>query len=100
MTGIPETGRQAANVLLDAVSLWDDRPDPDLINRALARLGIIGAVQARGPAESDLQNIDVDVTHVVGGATVAIKWLVGQLAAARGVEESSIISELRVHLDT
>ncbi|ABK05658.1 hypothetical protein Arth_4489 (plasmid) [Arthrobacter sp. FB24] len=100
MTGIPETGRQAANVLLDAVSLWDEKPDPELINRALARLGIIGAVQARGPAAADLQGIDIDVTHLVGGATVAIKWLVAQLAAARGVEESSIISELRHHFDT
>lgn len=100
MTGIPETGRQAAHVLLDAVSLWDEKPDPELINRALARLGEIGAVQARGPAAADLEGIDIDVTHLVGGATVAIKWLVAQLADARGVVESSIISDLRLHLDT
>ncbi|WP_400160522.1 hypothetical protein [Arthrobacter sp. BPSS-3] len=100
MTGIPETGRQAAHVLLDAVSLWDERPDPELINRALARLGEIGAVQARGPAAADLEGIGIDVTHLVGGATVAIRWLVTQLAEARGVEESSIISDLRLHLDT
>jgi hypothetical protein len=100
VTGIPEPGRQAAHVLLDAVSLWADSPDPDLINRALARLGEIGAVRAWGPAAADLEGIEIDASHLVGGATVAIKWLVSQLAAARGVEESSILSELRLHLDT
>lgn len=99
MTKLPEAGRQAAHVLVDAVSLWDGKPDTELLNRALSRLNHVGAIQARGPADADLEAIEIDATHLVGGAAVSIKWLVAQLAIARGTDESAVVFDLRQFLD-
>ena len=96
MTPLPETGRQAAHTLIDVVSLCDDNPNTQLMNRAFARLSDLGAIRARVPAHEPAQ---VDLSRLMGGTVVAMKWRVSQPAAERGVDESEVLAGLREFID-
>jgi hypothetical protein len=97
MTPLPEAGRQAAHTLIDVVSLWDENPDADIMNRAFARLNQVGAIRTHAPTHGPA--LQVDISHLMGGTIVTLKWLVAHLAAERGVTEADVITELRQFLD-
>jgi hypothetical protein len=100
---MPESGRQAAHVLLDAAASWDwdDSTNNDdayvaRANLALERLDEVGAVRATLHDDT----LDLDATPLIGGALLSIHWLAGHLAAAMHVDKLEVYSRLRAFLDT
>lgn len=101
---IPENGRQAAHVLLDAAASWDweDGANNDdayvaRANLALQRLNDVGAVS--GTLHDD-DTLDLDATPLIGGALLSIHWLAGHLAVAVNVDKLEVYARLRAFLDT
>lgn len=100
MTDIPEGGRQAAHVILDAISAWDTAATPDAnaaaMNLALKRMNDVDAVKA---TLDDNENLSLDASNLLGGAMVSVNWLIEQLAHERRSDKRLVISELRDFLD-
>lgn len=100
MTEIPEGGRQAAHVILDAVSAWDIAASSDAnaaaMILALTRMNDVDAVAATVDEDD---NLSVDASNLLGGAMVSVNWLVEQLAHERGQDKELVIAELRDFLD-
>lgn len=100
MTEIPEGGRQAAHVLLDAVSAWDTAATPGAnaaaMTLALTRMNDVEAITAL--LDED-ENLSVDASNLLGGAMVSVNWLLEQLARERGQDKQLVITELRDFLD-
>jgi hypothetical protein len=100
MTDIPEGGRQAAHVILDAISAWDTSATPDAnaaaMNLALKRMNDVDAVKA---TLDDNENLSLDASNLLGGAMVSVNWLIEQLAHERRSDKRLVISELRDFLD-
>ena len=101
---IPETGRQAAHLLLDAASSWDwqdhDNNDEAYVaraNLALQRLNDVGAVSG---TLLDDDTLELDATPLVGAAVLSIHWLAGHLAASMKVDKLEVYARLRAFLDT
>ena len=97
MTEMPESGRIAASVLLDAVvSQSADRSETE--NRIALDLALALLVEPDEYATSDGErNPDsiVDASDLVGASIVLTSWLVSRLAEARGTDVASVASELR-----
>lgn len=105
MADIPEAGRRAANVLLDAVVAYDDQAGDDVngpaMNRALIAINEAGAVTAI-IGEDDTtgeEYVNVDASDLLGGATVTLNWLIRGLAKATGESEEAVIFRARQFLD-
>ncbi|MCU1443845.1 MAG: hypothetical protein JWQ59_1995 [Cryobacterium sp.] len=100
MTDIPEGGRQAAHVIIDAVSAWDTAATPDAntqaMNLALNRMNDVDAVRA---TLDDDDNLSLDASNLLGGAIVSMSWLIEQLARERHQDKQLVIAELRDFLD-
>lgn len=81
---MPEEGRQAAHVLLDVVSAYDnelpeeDPANAEAMNLALLHLNQVGAVTAT--FNDDTDEVTIDMSNLVGGVAVTLSWLVHQLA--------------------
>ena len=100
MVDIPDAGRQAAHVLLDAVSAWsaeaDEAANENAINLAIERLAEIGAVTA---TLDDQEALDVNVSNLVGGTLVTMTWLVRQLSLSAAVDQAEVIVNAREFLE-
>jgi len=100
MVDIPDAGRQAAHVLLDAVSAWsaeaDEAANENAINLAIERLNEIGAVTA---TLDDQEALDVNVSNLVGGTLVTMTWLVRQLSLSAAVDQAEVIVNAREFLE-
>jgi hypothetical protein len=99
---MPDAGRLSAHVLLDAVSTYEQNASENLnanaMNLALRRLNEIdGAVKA---TLSDEETLSLDASNLLGGAIIAISWLVEQLADARDSDRLAIVAQLREFLDS
>lgn len=95
---MPEPGRQAAHVLLDATSAF--RPEDDdasIVDLALQRLGEAGAVTATYDDVTD--EATVDVSDLVGATLVLLERLVTEVAREHGVSKGVVIADLRTHVD-
>ena len=101
MATIPEEGRKAAHILLDTTVGFDsaaaDAENEAAMNGALLALGDADAVTATIDDESDAAS--VDVSHLVGGAIVTIKWLVSRLSEVTGESPEEIVFQAREFLD-
>jgi hypothetical protein len=100
---MPEPGRQAAHVLLDMVSAfdWDNPDDPansDAMNLAFQRMNEVGAVKA---TLNEADELDLDISDLIGGAAVSVNWLVLLAAELSDGELTShdVIVRLRDYLD-
>ncbi|RIX26479.1 hypothetical protein [Amnibacterium setariae] len=97
---IPEAGRLAGHVLLDAVAAWDPSAELEVngraLNLALERLGEIGAVEVH--VDNAARSIQTDASNLVGPAVQLLLHAV-QLAALRGPSEQVVIADLRRGLD-
>jgi hypothetical protein len=74
MAGMPEAGRQAAHVFLDALSggtFTDEGVDSAATDLAVARLNEVGAVRA---TLEDDDNVRVVISDLVGGVLTARGW--------------------------
>jgi hypothetical protein len=95
----PEIGRQAAHVLIDAVSVYDreatDASNTQAVMLALTRLHDIGAIEVT----SGDDEIQVDASNLVMLAVTALTWLLSQLADATGEDKETLIAELREFFD-
>jgi hypothetical protein len=94
--GIPDTGRQAAHTILDAVSALElnagQQENVDAMNHALTRLNESGAMHL-------LADGRIDANDLVGGTLVLVHELVLQLAKERGVGVADVIENTRSSLD-
>ncbi len=97
---MPEVGRQAAHILLDAVTAFESgRADEDNVvamNLALQRLDDVGAI---GATTARTGEITLDVSNLAGGAVVSLNWLIEQLAFRDGSDPQAVIARLRSFLD-
>ncbi|TFD75328.1 hypothetical protein [Cryobacterium psychrophilum] len=100
MTNIPEAGRQASYILLDAVSAWDasstDDTNSAAMNLALTRMNEVDAVTA---TLGDDDSLSLDASNLLGGTIVTMNWLVEQLAQERHQPKHNVITDLREFLD-
>jgi hypothetical protein len=65
-------------------------------NVALARLNDVGAMTARTQPERE---VAVDVSMLVGGTTVLLKWLIGHLAVYAKSSEEDVVADARAFLE-
>lgn len=97
---MPEAGRQAAYVLLDALTGWSDDgeagADSDAMNLALTRLNEVRAVTATIDDESDA--VTIDASNLLGGTLVTMMHLVCALAEATGRDREDVIAAAREFL--
>lgn len=96
---MPPVGREAAHVLLDAVSAYSggatDEANIAAMDLALRRLHDIGAV--------DVEERDgvtgVDVSNIVGPSVVMLYWLARTAAQGTEEDELGVIARLREFVD-
>jgi hypothetical protein len=103
MTDIPETGRLAGHVLIDAVMAYDiDQEDEDAnlaaMDLALARLGELHAVSVIRSEHDD--SVQVDASNLVAPAVLCMIWLIDQLSDATGSSHEALAARLREFLDS
>jgi hypothetical protein len=92
---LPEPGRQAAHVLLDAVAAFDEDASHSVNERPMStatnRMAEVHAVRATlNPAGE----ADVAVTHLLGGAIFTTKLLIGMVAVASRRSEEQVTHEV------
>jgi hypothetical protein len=91
----PEIGRQAAHVLIDAVSVYDreatEASNTQAVVMALSRLHDIGVIEVT----SGVDGVQVEASNLVMPAVTAMTWLLSQLAEATGEDKETLIAELR-----
>jgi hypothetical protein len=98
----PESTRQAAHVLLDAVSVHqDDAPGhdtrDDMMGIALERLGEIGAVR---PMVDDNGTITgADIRRLTTAAGLVIHAMLRGWAASAKVDPDELLAEVRLIVD-
>lgn len=103
MSIFPEPGRQAAHVLLDAVSAAmheDQRAAPvDLAYQRLMQID--GAVQVTvdDPGPGEPLNVQLDLSNLLGASLITIRILAERLAASEGRDVADIIVETREFVD-
>jgi hypothetical protein len=99
---MPEAGRQAAHVLLDAVSVWDvsatGQQNSAASDLALARLNEVGAVTAT--YDDDTEELNLDASELLGGVMVLVQQLVSNLSTCTGMDREEVIALTRESLDS
>ncbi len=91
---IPQPGREAANVVLDAITAHDpDAPSVDMVNLALSGLAEVEGAYTVTLDDDDA--VTLDLSNLVGGTMVAMSRLVQLVADAEGVSREEVISDLR-----
>jgi hypothetical protein len=98
---LTEPGRLASHVLLDVISIWNDQtviPDQavQIGNTALERLGDVGAVRS---AHINDGQVEVDASDLIGGALMALNWLVAEVADVEVCSREDVVIRLREYLD-
>ncbi|GAA1448848.1 hypothetical protein [Leifsonia poae] len=101
MPYVPESGRQIAHVLIDAVMAYDadgdDTQNARAVSLALETLGDLGAVTVTTHPDAD--TVRVDASDLLGATIVSMLWLVDQLAEATGSSEEEVAAALREFMD-
>jgi hypothetical protein len=87
MTTMPEQGRVAAHVLLDALADWDKSSHADA---ALLQV-------AEHPDELE---IEVDWSNLAGATFVLLQWFMERLMAATGFDANTAITGAREYIDS
>jgi len=99
---IPEAGRAAGHVLLDAVSSWDGsvpiEQNAAAGNLALERLREIGAVRVNVDDDGAEVRVDVTLDDVVGPAVLLLHGALAMLEE-RGVDQATALAGLRESWD-
>lgn len=94
---MPEAGRGAANVLLDAViANGVDEDWTAAVGLAIQRLGEIDDVYRVTITDEDEAHLEIG--NLIGGTLVAMQWLIAIAAEGQGVSQEEIISDLRAWL--
>jgi hypothetical protein len=102
MTTMPEQGRVAAHVLLDALADWDksSHADAALLQVALDRLSdLVGAVRVTVEEHPDELEIEVDWSNLAGATFVLLQWFMERLMAATGFDAHTAITGAREYID-
>ncbi len=97
---LPEEARLAAHVLLDTVSAFNagDEGRVTAMDLAFQRINEVGAVTTNINREA--AEVSIDMSALLGGCVIPMKWLIGQLALAAGMSETDVIVMLRDFLDS
>ena len=103
MSIFPEPGRQAAHVLLDAVSVAvQEAPSSAPVDLAYQRLmQIDGAVQVavHDPGPGEPLSVQLGLSNLLGASLITIRILAERLAAAEGRDIADVIVETREFVD-
>lgn len=106
MSVFPESGRQVAHVLLDAVAAYD--PNGAEIPAGMSsptelayqRISAIpGAVDVDVWEAGDDTNVTVDLSNVLGASLILLNQAASVIAEQRGVAREVVIAELREYVD-
>lgn len=94
---MPEAGRGAANVLLDAViANGVDGDSTAATNLAIQRLSEVeGAYRA---TITDEDEVTLELSNLIGGTLVVMHRLIAIAADGQGVSREEIVSDLRAWL--
>jgi len=99
---IPEEGRAASHVLLDAASSWDDDATVEQnmasANLAVERLLELGVVRVDIEETDDDVNVGVDIADVIGPSTLLLHAAL-VLLEERGLDRAAAIVALREGVD-
>ncbi len=100
MNDLPEEAHLAAHVLLDTVSAFNagDEGRVTAMDLAFQRINEVGAVTTNINREA--AEVSIDMSALLGGCVIPMKWLIGQLALAAGMSETDVIVMLRDFLDS
>lgn len=94
---MPEAGRQAAHILLDATSAWDVNSSESVnevaANLALQQLMEVDALIATFDDETDV--VTVDATHLLGAGMVLLQYLLQRVADSDGIQREEVIFQVR-----
>ncbi|MFC7727345.1 hypothetical protein ACFQW6_19710 [Nocardioides sp. GCM10028917] len=95
--------RAAAHIYLDAVTAYDNDSGDDganvaAMNVAFQRLADAGAIAVRVEARTGVRSV-VDVTPLMAGVVVSMKWLVARATSHGRVSEEEVVADLRAFLD-
>lgn len=97
-----ESAKKTAQVLLDFYSGFDSSKDADeedlAFDTAITRLEDAGAFSVEIDEEDD-DAMEIEITPLLIGSTVAVQWLIGQLSAATDYSEEEILFDLRHFID-
>lgn len=101
---MPEVGRKAAHLLIDAVTAYDPGADEQTneatMNLALIALEETGAVDIQVADDgSDGVAVSVDVSNVVGPSISALHWLALRVSVLSGRSVEEVLHDLREHID-
>jgi hypothetical protein len=99
VTGMPESGRLAASVLLDAVvSQSPEKSESE--NRMALDMALALLIETDDGGYHDERNPDsiIDASDLVGAAIVLTSWLISRLAEARGSDVAEVAGELRTFI--
>ena len=98
-----ESAKKTAQVLLDFYSGFDSSEDADeedlAFDTAITRLEEAGAFSVEIDEEDDDDAVEIEITPLLIGSTVAVQWLIGQLSAATDYSEEEILFDLRHFID-
>jgi len=100
---IPENGRKVAHVLLDSVSVSQEGDDESVVeatNLAYQRLVDEDLFEVEAEIDDDEVSITLDLSDILNGSHIPLRWALDQLAEARGVSVDDVIIELRSFIDS
>lgn len=100
---MPEQGRVAAHVLLDALADWDksSQGDAALLQIALDRVSdLVGAVRVTVEEHPDEVEIEVDWSNLAGATFVLLQWFMERLMVATGFDANTAITGAREYIDS
>ena len=104
MFAYPEATRLVAHGMLDVATATDDEASQEQNEAAvLVAVQRFDEIDDAYTVEVNDEGDDIEVTlhlsNMVAGAMLPMAHLIRQLAAARGVDDSVVISELREYID-
>lgn len=86
-------------MLLDVAAAWDAPHDDQWAARANLALQRLNDIDAVTTTTTPHGTTTVDVSNLVGAATVTHHWLLAQLAKATDTTQHDVIARLRIFLD-
>ena len=100
--GPEERLRRAGHVILDGVVAAEADPDvlpggPNPVELAFGHLLEIGAVELM--MDEDSEELELDISPLMGGVMLVVRRLVAELAARDGVDPESVVMSVRAAID-
>lgn len=93
-----ERTRLSAHIVLDGVSVAFDTDGTDPVELAFSKLLEIDAIELM--LDEDNDELELDISPLMGGVLLVVRRLVEQLAEARDVTPADVVAAVRTAVDT